>query len=492
MTDLILGFAEAISVLNLFYCFLGISIGMMVGVLPGIGPTAAIAILFPFTYYLDNVTSSLIMMTGIYYGSMYGGSITAILLKLPGEISSVIAARDGHAMALRGQAGAALGITAIGSFVGGCIATICIAIFTPMLIKVVLSIQIVDYFSIIFFGLICSCIFSQGTLLKSLIMLLLGIMLGTIGTDIQFGEVRFIFDMWYLASGLPLMTLVMGLFGIAEILHHYFHGDLSKSLKYKKQIKIFSKESITKMKTAWSSIIRGSGIGSFVGVLPGGGAILSSFVAYMVEEKISKTPSKFGNGEIKGLASAESANNAGAQTSIIPLLCLGFPVNSVMALFLSVLLVNNVATGPAFLENNSKLFWVLIASMLIGNLMLVFVNIFAVPVFLSITKIKQKIINFIVIAACTIGVYYINYNFFDVVVMYFFGVIGYFLKRCSFDFTTVLLGFLLGPRLEEYFIQLMRINHGDLLSLLNSKISIFFYILSLIVLFYCRSNKKNA
>lgn len=481
--NLILGFSESLSWTNLLWCFAGTIIGTFVGVIPGLGPLAAMSMLLPLTYTLIDPVGAIIMMAGIYYGSQYGGSTTAILLKLPGETSSVVSTIDGYALAKKGYAGAALTVAAVGSFVAGTFATIVIVFLSPEMIKLALVFTPKEYFSLIFFGVVCACVITQQHVIKGLLLVMFGLLLGTIGTDVDNGEIRNIFGTWNLASGLPFIPLCMGLYGIGEILHNIFHSDKENN-KLIEQVKIFSKKTLIKIKEAKNAILRGTLLGTVVGVIPGGGSILSSFLSYVLEKRIAENKSQFGKGDIRGLAGPESANNAGAQTSFIPMLSLGLPVNPVMVLMMATMLVHDIQPGPSVMTNNPKLFWGLITSMWIGNLMLIVINLATVKLFISVLKIKRSIIYSLVIFSCIYGSYVISHNIFDLYILIIFGAIGYFLKYNKIDCSPLLLGFILGPKLEETLRQTLQLNDGNFLKFFDSGIALFFYVLTVLVLLF--------
>ena len=488
--NLILGFSESLSWANLLWCFAGAIIGTFVGVVPGLGPLAAISMLLPFTYTMVDPIGAIIMMAGIYYGSQYGGSTTAILLKLPGETSSVVSTIDGYELAKKGYAGAALTVVALGSFVAGTFATIVIALFSPEMIKLALVFTPREYFSLIFFGVVCACVMTQQHVIKGLLLVMFGLLLSTIGTDTGSGEIRNIFGTWNLASGLPFIPLCMGLYGIGEILYNVFHENKENN-KLIEQVKLFSKKTLTKIKEAKNAILRGTLLGTVLGVIPGGGAILSSFLSYTLEKRIAKDKSQFGKGDIKGLAGPESANNAGAQTSFIPMLSLGLPVNPVMALMMATMVVHDIQPGPTVMTNNPKLFWGLITSMWIGNLMLIIINLSTVKLFVSFFKIKRWIIYSLVMFSCMYGSYVIGHNIFDLYILIIFGAIGYFLKYNKIDCSPLLLGFILGPKLEETLRQTLQLNNGNFLGFFDSGIALFFYLLTIILILFF-SNKKSS
>ena len=487
--NLLLGFGESLTLINLLWCFLGVFIGTIVGIIPGIGPLAGMSILLPFTYTMQDPTSAIIMMSGIYYGSQYGGSTTAILLKLPGEISSVVSTIDGYRLAQKGYAGAALSVAAIGSFIAGTFATLVIASLSPEMVKLALIFTPREYFSLMIFGTICACVMTQQHIIKGLLMVTFGVLLSTIGTDPNTGEIRNIFGNWNLASGLPFIALCMGLYGLGEVFYNLLHPE--KQSKLIVQVEMFSKKTYQKIKEGFTAMLRGSIMGSIIGIIPGGGSIVSSFLSYIVEKRIAKDKSKFGKGDIRGLAGPESANNAGAQTSFIPMLSLGLPVNPVMALLMAVLMLHDIEPGPYVIKNNPGLFWGLITSMWIGNLMLVVMNLFTVKIFINFLKIKTSIIYIFVIISCLAGSYVVNNNIFDVYILIVFGLIGYFFKYNQIEPSPLLLGFILGPKLEESFRQTMQLEHGNLFGLFNSGISITFYVLTFITVFALKNKKTQ-
>jgi len=371
LSNLAFGLGVALSWQNVLYCFIGCFLGTLVGVLPGIGPVATVAMLLPFTFGL-NPAPALIMLAGIYYGAQYGGSTTAILVNIPGESSSVVTTLDGHQMARRGRAGPALGIAAIGSFIAGCIATLVIAYFAPPLAEVALKFSPAEYFSLMVFGLIAAVVLARGSLIKAIAMVCFGILLGLVGTDVNSGVIRFAFGAPELADGLGFVALAMAFFGITDVV---------LNLEHEEKQEVFTSRignvlpTLEDMRICFWSIVRGTGLGSLLGILPGGGALLASFAAYMFEKKVAKPPRAFGHGDIRGVAAPESANNAGAQTSFIPMLTLGIPSNPTMALMIGALMIQGIAPGPQVMTERPELFWGLIASMWIGNLMLLVLNL---------------------------------------------------------------------------------------------------------------------
>lgn len=481
--NLLLGLQTAGSFNNLLFCLIGVIIGTIVGIIPGIGTVATISLLLPITYTMSDPTAALIMMAGIYYGSQYGGSITSILLNLPGEISSVVSVKDGYAMNRQGYAGAALGVAAIGSFFAGCVATMLIAFLSPTLIKFSLLFGPSEYFALMLFGLTCAAIMSNQHVVKGLLMCCVGMMIGMIGIESNTGKIRYIFNFWELAGGVSFLAICMGLYGLGEIMYYLLHQEKSSTYRIT-QIKIFTKKTWKKIISAWKSILRGSAVGSFVGLIPGAGAILSSFVSYAIEKRIAKDKSKFGKGDIRGIAGPESANNAGAQTSFIPMLSLGLPITPVMALLMSIMIVHNIQPGPGVINSNPELFWGLIMSMLIGNLFLVIINLGSISLLLKILKIPMWLISIIVMTSCIGGIYIVDRNFFNVILLLIFGIFGYLFKKYKFDVTALLLGFLLGPKMEESFRQALQIAQGNIYELFSSHISQLFYVFSLFVIWY--------
>jgi putative tricarboxylic transport membrane protein len=452
-----LGFETALTFNNLFYCFLGVLLGTLIGVLPGIGPTATIAMLLPITFALSPVTS-LIMLAGIYYGAQYGGSTTAILINLPGESSSAVTAIDGYQMARQGRAGPALAAAALGSFFAGSVATLVLATFAPLLADVALEFGPPEYFSLMVLGLISSVALAHGSVVKALGMIVLGLLLGLVGTDIYTGTPRFTLGFPELYDGLNFVAVAVGVFGIAEILRN-LETEQDREVVVKRVTNILP--SMSDLKAMAGPILRGTVLGSALGILPGGGAILSSFAAYTVEKKLSKTPERFGRGAIEGVAGPESANNAGAQTSFIPMLTLGIPANPVMALMIGALIIQGITPGPNVATDEPALFWGVIVSMWIGNLMLVLLNLPLIGVWVRLLKIPYYVLFPAILAFSAIGVYSINSNAFDLFAVSVFGILGYVLVKLECEPAPLLLGFVLGPMLEEHLRRAMIISRGD-------------------------------
>ena len=455
--NLALGFSVALSLQNILYCFIGVLLGTLIGVLPGLGPVATIAMLLPITFGLPPV-SALIMLAGIYYGAQYGGSTTAILINLPGESSSVVTAIDGHQMARKGRAGAALATAALGSFFAGTVATFLLALFAPPLADLALQFGPPEYFSLMVLGLIASVTLASGSVVKAIAMIVLGLLLGLSGQDIYTGTPRFTFDLPDLADGFDFVALAMGMFGISEIIRNLEDEHQRSLVAAKVKSLMLTKE---EFKRIVGPVLRGTALGSFLGILPGGGAMLSSFAAYSIEKKIARNPQEFGRGAIEGVAGPESANNAGAQTSFIPMLTLGIPSNPVMALMIGALIIQGITPGPNVVTEKPDLFWGVITSMWIGNLMLVLLNLPLIGLWVRLLTVPYHVMFPAIIAFCCIGVYSVNNNVFDVYTMALFGLLGYVLVKLDCEPAPLLLGFVIGPMLEEYLRRAMLISRGD-------------------------------
>ena len=465
--NLVLGFSVALSFQNLLYCFVGVLLGTLIGVLPGLGPLATIAMLLPITFGLPPV-SALIMLAGIYYGAQYGGSTTAILINLPGESSSVVTALDGYQMARQGRAGAALATAALGSFFAGSVATFLLALFAPPLADLALKFGPPEYFSLMVLGLVASVTLASGSIVKALAMIVLGLLLGLSGQDIYTGTPRFTFEISELADGFDFVALAMGMFGIGEIIRN-LEDEHQRSLVAAKVKGLML--TMKDFKNIIGPVLRGTALGSILGILPGGGAMLSSFASYSLEKKISKNPREFGKGAIQGVAGPESANNAGAQTSFIPMLTLGIPSNPVMALMIGALIIQGITPGPNVVTDKPDLFWGVIASMWIGNFMLVLLNLPLIGIWVRLLTVPYHILFPAIMAFCCIGVYSVNNNTFDVYTMAMFGVLGYVLVKLDCEPAPLLLGFVIGPMLEEYLRRAMLISRGDPMVFLTRPIS---------------------
>jgi TctA family transporter len=478
LNDLVIGLTTALEFQNLFYCFVGVLLGTLIGVLPGVGPTATIAMLLPITFSLSPA-SAMIMLAGIYYGAQYGGSTTAILMNLPGEASAVVTAIDGYKMARNGRAGPALAIAAIGSFVAGTVATLVIALLAPALTAIALDFGAAEYFSLIVFGLVCSVALAHGSILKALAMIVLGLLLGLVGTDVYTGAQRFTLGFPELFDGVNVVALAVGVFGIAEILRNLEdESDASRATVTVGRL-VPSREDLRR---SAGPIARGTLIGSMLGILPGGGALLSSFASYTAEKKLSKTPERFGHGAIEGVAGPESANNAGAQTSFIPMLTLGIPSNAVMALMIGALILQGVVPGPAVVTDHPDLFWGLIASMWVGNAMLVILNLPLVGLWVRLLAVPYNALFPAIIAFSVIGIYSVNSNAFDLYSLSLFGIAGYFLIKIDCEPAPLLLGFVLSPLFEEHLRRAMILSRGDPSVFITSPISAIFLVMALLML----------
>ena len=457
ITNLSIGFGVAFTPINLAYAFLGCLLGTLIGVLPGVGPIATIAMLLPATYALPPV-SALIMLAGIYYGAQYGGSTTAILVNIPGESSSVVTAIDGYQMARRGRAGVALFTAGFGSFFAGCVATLVLAAFAAPLSEIAFKFGPAEYFSLMVLGLIGAVVLASGSLVKAIAMIVLGLLLGLIGTDVNSGTARYSFDIPELTDGIGFVSVAMGVFGFAEIMSNLEQKEKRETFLDKVTSLWPSKEDFKRM---MPSILRGTSIGSILGVLPGGGAALAAFAAYSLEKKTSKHSAEFGKGAIEGVAGPESANNAASQTSFIPLLTLGIPPNAVMALMVGAMTIHNIQPGPQVMSSNPALFWGLIASMWIGNFMLIILNLPLIGVWVKMLTIPYKHLYPAILVFCCIGVYTVNNTNFDIFITAAFGVIGYLFVKLGCEAPPLLLGFVLGPMMEENFRRALLLARGD-------------------------------
>ena len=457
INNLSIGFETAFTLQNLMYCFIGCVLGTLIGVLPGLGPIATIAMLLPATYALPPI-AALIMLAGIYYGAQYGGSTTAILINIPGESSSVVTAIDGYQMARNGRAGVALFTAGMGSFFAGCVATLVLAAFAAPLSQLAFQFGPAEYFSLMILGLIGAVVLASGSLVKAIAMIVLGLLMGLVGTDVNSGVARYSFDLPQLTDGIGFVGVAMGVFGFAEIM---------VNLEQKEKRETF----LNKVTNLWPTkadfkrmvapILRGTTLGSILGILPGGGAALASFGAYSLEKKTSKHSHEFGHGAIEGVAGPEAANNAAAQTSFIPLLTLGIPPNAVMALMVGAMTIHNIQPGPQVMTSNPALFWGLIASMWIGNLMLIILNLPMIGVWVKLLTIPYKHLYPAILVFCCIGVYTVNNTTFDIYLTAIFGIIGYLFSKLDCEPAPLLLGFVLGPMMEENFRRALLLSRGD-------------------------------
>jgi putative tricarboxylic transport membrane protein len=477
-SNLAMGFGVALTLNNIMYCFIGVMLGTLIGVLPGIGPIATISMLLPATFVLPPV-SALIMLAGIYYGAQYGGSTTAILVNLPGEVSSVVTCLDGYQMARKGMAGKALGIAALGSFFAGTVATILIAGFAPPLAEFALKFGPADYFSLMVLGLIAAVVLAHGSVIKAIAMIILGLLMGLIGTDVNSGVARYSFGLPELIDGIGIGTIAMGVFGFSEIIRNLEHGEKRE---------VFTK-SVTGLlpnwadiKTATGPVLRGTTLGSMLGILPGGGPVLGAFSAYTVEKKLSKHPEKFGTGVIEGVAAPESANNAAAQTSFIPLLTLGIPSNPVMALMIGAMIIHGIQPGPQIMTAKPELFWGMIASMWVGNFLLVVLNLPLIGMWVKLLTVKYDYLYPAILIFCCIGVYSISNATYDVLMAAGFGFIGYTFIKFEVEPAPLLLGFVLGPMMEENLRRALLLSRGDPIVFVTRPISMTLLAISVLLL----------
>ena len=455
--NLALGFSVAFTLQNLAYCFIGVLVGTLIGVLPGIGPLATISMLLPLTYTVSPI-AALIMLAGIYYGAQYGGSTTAILVNLPGETSNVVTCLDGYQMARQGRAGPALAIAAIGSFIAGTIGTLLIAVAGPPLAEFALKFGAPEYFSLMLMGLVAAAALAQGDTIKSLAMVVVGVLLGLVGTDVSTGVLRFAFGVRELFDGIGFIVLAVGVFAIGEIIHNLAQPSAQRVFDVK----------ITNLWLSWADfrqsvapILRGTALGSFFGVLPGTGPAVASFSSYMLEQKLAKDPSRFGKGAIEGVAGPEAANNADAQCKFIPMLTLGLPASAVMALMLGAMTMHGIQPGPEVMTQRPELFWGLIASMWVGNLVLVILNLPLVGLWVKLLEVPYRILFPAIVAFSAIGIYSGSNSPVDLYLAAVFGVLGFVWVKLGFNLAPMLLGFVLGPLLEENLRRAMLVARGD-------------------------------
>ena len=488
LSNLALGFEVALSPQNLLFCFIGALVGTLIGVLPGLGPLATLSMLLPVTFYLPP-TAALIMLAGIYYGAQYGGSTTAILVNMPGESSSVVTCLDGYQMARRGRAGAALAIAALGSLFAGTFATFLVAGASPVLGALALQFLAAEYFSLMVLGLVGSVVLARGSMIKAVGMAVLGLLLGIIGTDVNSGFQRYTFGVPELSDGIGFVPVAMGLFGITEIL---------VNLERKEERSIGAvigslMPTLAEFKLAWPAVLRGTAIGSILGVLPGGGALLASFAAYAFEKKIAKDPSRFGQGAVEGVAAPESANNAGAQTSFIPLLTLGIPSNPVMAIMVGAMMIHGIQPGPQVMTEQPKLFWGLIASMWIGNFMLVIINLPLVGIWVKLLTVPYRWLYPAILMLIAVGTYGVNNSWVEVMITAGFGVVGYIFHKLGCEPAPLILALVLGPLMEENLRRALLISRGDPLIFVQRPISAVLLAMAavLVILFVLPSFKST-
>jgi TctA family transporter len=465
--NLVMGFGVALTFTNIMYCFIGVLLGTLIGVLPGIGPIATISMLLPATFVLPPV-SALIMLAGIYYGAQYGGSTTAILVNLPGEVSSVVTCLDGYQMARQGNAGKALGIAAFASFFAGTVATFLIAGFAPPLAELALKFGPADYFSLMVLGLIAAVVLAHGSLIKAVAMIVLGLLLGLIGTDVNSGVARYNLGLPELIDGVGIAVIAMGVFGFAEIIRNLEQGAKRE---------VFTKR-VTGLLPNWSDVkqsamptIRGTALGAMLGILPGGGPVLGAFSAYTLEKKLSKDPSRFGKGAIEGVAAPESANNAAAQTSFIPLLTLGIPSNPVMALMIGAMIIQGIQPGPSVMTEQPALFWGIVVSMWVGNVMLLVLNLPLIGLWVKMISVPYHLLYPAILVFCAIGTFSLSNSTFDVYLMAVFGLLGYIFHKFGCEPAPMMLGFILGPMMEEFLRRALLLSKGDPMVLVTRPIS---------------------
>jgi putative tricarboxylic transport membrane protein len=458
--NLSLGFSVAFTGINLWYAFVGCLLGTLIGVLPGIGPLATIAMLLPATYALPPV-SALIMLAGIYYGAQYGGSTTAVLVNLPGESSSVVTVIDGYQMARKGRAGPALAAAGLGSFFAGCVGTLVLAAFAVPLTEVAFKFGPAEYFALMVLGLIGAVVLASGSLVKAVGMIVLGLLLGLVGTDVNSGVARFSFDIPELTDGIGFVALAMGVFGYGEIISNLGKHESEREVFAAKVTGLMpTKEDFRRLVPA---VLRGTALGAVLGILPGGGAVMAAFAAYTIEKKTKLQPGEvpFGQGNIRGVGAPESANNAASQTSFIPLLTLGIPPNAVMALMVGAMTIHNIQPGPQVMSSNPELFWGLIASMWIGNAMLVILNLPLIGIWIKLLTVPYRWLFPAIVLFCSIGVYSTNNNTFDIWVVALFGLVGYTFIKLGCEPAPLLLGFVLGPMMEENLRRALLLSRGD-------------------------------
>jgi putative tricarboxylic transport membrane protein len=456
--DLALGFQTALTPENLLYCLIGVTLGTFIGVLPGIGALAAVSMLLPVTFYLPP-TAALVMLAGVYYGSEYGGSIASILLNLPGTPSSAVTALDGYPMTQQGKAGIALFLTAVASFAGATIGIVVLTAFAPVLVRVTLAFGPAEYFAVMVLGLLAAASIGQGSPIKGIAMVLLGLMLGTVGVDINSGASRYTLGFFDLYDGINLIALAMGLFGISEVIASI---GATANARLKDRITFRSMmPGAGDVRRSILPVLRGSSVGALVGALPGTGQTVASFLSYALEKRVARDPSRFGKGAVEGITSPEASNNAAAQTAFIPTLTMGIPGSATMALLLGALMIHGIAPGPGLMREHPELFWGLIASFWIGNVLLLVLNIPLIGLWVRILQIPYHYLYPTILVLICIGVFSINNNVFDVWVVLFFGVLGYGMRLLGFEPAPLLIGFVLGPLMEENFRRALLLAQGD-------------------------------
>ena len=479
---LIQGLGVATQPMNLLYCVIGVFVGTAVGVLPGLGPTATISLLLPVTFRLDP-TGSIIMLAGIYYGAMYGGSITAILFRIPGEAASIVTCMDGHAMARQGRAGAALGISAFGSFIAGVATALGIAVLGPIVAGVANQFGPAEYAGLVLLGMVLiTQVSGEQSFARAVIMIGVGFLASTIGRDMIAGSQRFTFGTLYLEDGINIAIIAMGMFGVAEVLilaERYVKGGGFRAQPGRLRDLLPARQD---WRESGGPIARGTGLGFFLGLLPGGGAMIASFASYVMEKRLSRTPEKFGQGAIAGVAGPETANNAAAQGSFVPLLALGIPSNVVLGVILGALLIHGIPTGPTLITNHPELFWGVIASMLVGNTLLLVLNVPLLPIFVALLRIPQPILLPLILLFCVVGAFSLNNNVMDAIVMSALGIAGYLLRKGGFDAAPLILAYVLGPLFERSVRQALLIGYGSPMIFITKPIAAAFVVASVLVL----------
>jgi len=478
--NLIGGFATVFQPATLAYCFIGVFLGTVVGILPGLGPLTTIALLLPITYKMD-VTSAIIMLSGIYYGVAYGGTVTSVLMRIPGEASSVITCLDGYEMARKGRAGAALGIAAFGSFFAGTVGVIAISYLSPPMSRWVLAFGPAEYTMVMLAGLALVTYFSSGSRLKAVLMAVFGLLLSTVGSDPLTGSARLTFGVFHLLGGIDLVPLAIGLFGISEV--------LSMALTKREKMKVLAPPSSLlgfmpnreEFRRSVAPVMRGTVMGFLIGLIPGGGAVLATFVSYATERKLSKNPQEFGKGAVEGLAGPEAANNAGTAGAFVPLLCMGVPANAVTALLLGAFMIHGVAPGPTIMERQPEIFWGIVASMYVGNVMLLVLNLPMIGLFVRILDVPRAWLASVILMVCLVGVYSTNSASTDVLLAVMFGVVGYILRRYGYDLGIVILAYVLGGIFERSVRRALAISDGDLAIFVSTPLTIAFAVITAIL-----------
>jgi putative tricarboxylic transport membrane protein len=478
LNSLLYGFSICLQPTNLLFCFIGVLIGTLVGVLPGIGPSAAISLLLPTTFYITPV-GAIIMLAGIYYGAMYGGSTTSILVNIPGEAASVITCLDGYQMARKGRAGAALGISAFGSFIAGTLSIVCLMLIAPPLAKAALKFGPPEYFSLMLLGFIILSYLSSGSMIKTFMMAAFGLIAGSVGMDFISGKSRFTYGILALEDGLGLIPVVMGLFGISEVLLNLEEISIKREIYETKIKNLFP--NLQDWKDSIMPILRGSVLGFLVGILPGPGPVTATFASYAMEKRISKRPGKFGTGVIEGVAGPEAANNAATGGAFVPMFTLGIPSSAVTAILLGALMIYGLQPGPLLIKKAPDLFWGTIASMYVGNVMLLVLNLPLIPLWVQILKVPYPILFPLILMFCLIGCYSIGYNVYDLIIMNFFGIVGYLMKKFKFEGAPFVLAFVIGPMFENALRQSLMLSRGKFSIFFTRPISLGFMIVTLLL-----------